>query len=207
MKKLKKYVHGFCSWLKAQKKYLKLEKLRQHRHFGLILGICGLVIAFAIGSVLLPSPSSKAKIAALQVITLADNVQNYYRAKPNFWGLETSSALKNGIFPADMNVNGIALNALGKPVFVGSGENGEAVAPGVQGFDVVYKDLSRTHCVFLLSFPFSQEQTLALSQIILNNGVSDSVSFSWGGEPSLLPKPEIAKKYCAKSNTIIWHFE
>ena len=207
MKKLKKYVHGFCSWLKAQKKRFELEKLRQHKHLGLILGICGLVIAFAIGSVLLPSPSSKAKIAALQVITLADNVQNYYRAKPNFWGLETSSALKNGIFPADMNVNGIALNALGKPALIGSGENADVIIPGTQGFDVVYKDLSRTHCVFLLSFPFSQEQTLALSQIILNNGVSDSVSFSWGGEPSLLPKPEIAKKYCAKSNTIIWHFE
>ncbi len=207
MKNLKKYVHDFCSWLKAKKKRFELEKLRQHKHLGLILGICGLVIAFAIGSVLLPSPSSKAKIAALQVITLADNVQNYYRAKPNFWGLETSSALKNGIFPADMNVNGIALNALGKPALIGSGENGDMVTPGTQGFDVVYKDLSRTHCVFLLSFPFSQEQTLALSQISLNNGVNDSVSFSWGGEPSLLPKPEIAKKYCAKSNTIIWHFE
>lgn len=207
MKNLKKYVHDFYAWLKVQKKRFEPEKLWQHKHFGLILGICGLVIAFAIGSVLLPAPSSKAKIAALQVITLADNVQNYYRAKPNFWGLNTNSALESRIFPADMNVNGIALNALGKPALIGSGENGDMVTPGTQGFDVVYKDLSRTQCVFLLSFPFSNEQTLALSQIILNNGVSDSVSFSWGGEPSLLPKLEIAKKYCAKSNTIIWHFE
>ena len=207
MKNLKKYVHDFYAWLKAQKKRFELEKLRRHKHFALILGICGVIIAFAIGSLLLPSPSSKAKIAALQVITLADNVQNYYRAKPNFWGLDTTSALKSGIFSADMNVSGVALNALGKPTLIGNGEHGDTIAPGVQGFDIIYKDLNRTQCVFLLSFPFSNEQTLALSQISLINGVNDIISFSWGGIPSLLPQPKFAKKYCAKSNTIIWHFE
>ncbi len=207
MKNLKKYILDLYSWLKAQKRYFKIETFRQYKHWGLILVVCGVVIAFIIGSILLPAPSLKAKIAALQVIMLADNTQNFYRVKPNFWGLDTNSALKNEIFPADMNINGVALNALGKPTLIGNGENGDTIVPGVQGFDIVYKNLNRTQCVFLLSFPFSNEQTLALSQISLINGVNDNISFSWGGELSLLPKPEFAKKYCAKNNTIIWHFE
>ena len=204
---IKKSCFTFCSSAKNKLRFELMPRIKKSKRFPFLLALVFLAVVFVLGYCFLPGPSQKAKTAAFEVVNLADNVRAFYRSKPNFWGLNTEFAVKNHIFPQDMIVQNKARNALGRPVLLGIGEKGDTVFPGSMGFDVVYSELGRTHCIFLLSFPYSAEQTLGLSSITLINENQSDVLFTWGGALPLPPSAEAAKKYCAKDNSIIWHFE
>ena len=175
--------------------YFSSLNLVQRKKIFLLLGVMGIILISVLGGIWFKS------------FLLADKIRDFYRIKPNYWGLDTSFALENNIFPSDMVQDETAQNALGSSVLVGSGFMGEALYPGSQGFDIVYTELGRVPCIFLLSYPFSKEQTLSLSQISLLNDLGDNITFTWGGDFPLMPDTQTAKKFCSKSNSILWHFE
>ena len=187
--------------------YFSSLNLVQRKKIFLLLGVMGIILISVLGGIWFKSPSVHAQKAAQEVFLLADKIRDFYRIKPNYWGLDTSFALENNIFPSDMVQDETAQNALGSSVLVGSGFTGEALYPGSQGFDIVYTELGRVPCIFLLSYPFSKEQTLSLSQISLLNDLGDNITFTWGGDFPLMPDAQTAKKFCSKSNSILWHFE
>lgn len=146
--------------------------------------------------------------AANQLMLTAENIRLAYQAKPNYWGLDNQSALKNNVFRHFRVVKNAPYNALGGKVLVGYGPLGESVMPGISGFDITYTDMTYAQCVALLSYPFSQAQNLGLLQILLYDEANSQVAeFAWGGENSLPVSEANAKNYCEKHNNILWHFE
>ena len=146
--------------------------------------------------------------AANQLMQTAENIRLAYQAKPNYWGLDNQSALKNNVFSHFRMVKNAPYNALGGKVLVGYGPLGESVMPGISGFDITYTDMTYAQCVALLSYPFSQAQNLGLLQILLYDEANSQVAeFAWGGENSLPVSEANAKNYCEKHNNILWHFE
>ena len=166
----------------------------------------GSVIAVVlIGLWMLPSVDKKIDAAAEEVMSLADNVRKDYQTKPSYWGLNTESAIAAGIVPQKMLRKGKIINALGKQVLIGMGENGESVMPGVAGFDIVYKNIAQNICINLLEHKFSEQQNLGLKAISVVN--DEVITFSWGGENPLPVDPMQAKKVCKGKSSIIWSFE
>lgn len=153
-----------------------------------------------------PKSELHAQMAAEEVMTLAENVRAAYRSKPNYWGLDTKSALKNGIVPKNMiGKNGNIENRLGQKVLIGSGINGEIVMPGMYGFDIVFTDVNKTACFLLMQHNFSEKQRLGLRGISLIN--SKENLFSWGGKKSFPLNSSAARSSCENKNIIIWNFE
>ena len=127
------------------------------------------------------SPNKKVEEAALQVEEIARLVHQNYASRVDYWGLSTQSAIDNNMLTNLSYDDGKLINALGKPVKIGSGENGDTVMPGERSFDVVYSGL--------------------------NTG-DNRQSFSWGEETFKLPvsRPE-AKKICRNGSKVLWTME
>ena len=83
------------------------------------------------------SPNKKVEEAALQVEEIARLVRQNYASRVDYWGLSTQSAIDNNMLTNLSYDDGKLINALGKPVKIGSGENGDTVMPGERSFDVV----------------------------------------------------------------------
>lgn len=88
------------------------------------------------------SPNKKVEEAALQVEEIARLVRQNYASRVDYWGLSTQSAIDNNMLTNLSYDDGKLINALGKPVKIGSGENGDTVMPGERSFDVVYSGLN-----------------------------------------------------------------
>ncbi len=153
-----------------------------------------------------PKSEQRAMEAANELMTLAENTRAAYRSKPNYWGLDTESALKSGIVPKDMIAkNSTIKNSLGQNVLIGSGKGGDVVMPGEYGFDIVFTGVNRTACFLLMQHNFSEEQRLGLSGVTLLN--SQENVFSWGGEKAFPLSNTNARNLCEDKNIIIWNFE
>lgn len=100
------------------------------------------------------SPNKKVEEAALQVEEIARLVRQNYASRVDYWGLSTQSAIDNNMLTNLSYDDGKLINALGKPVKIGSGENGDTVMPGERSFDVVYSGLNTggMHCPCGLPF-------------------------------------------------------
>ena len=168
----------------------------------------GLIVAAVAVLVLILIPRTDKKLvsAAEGVMTIAENVRQAYRAKPSYWGLHTNKAIQEGLIPAGMIKNQMAINALGQKILIGQGINGDMVMPGMSGFDVVYPNISRKYCVLLLSYQFKEQQLLGLKSITLDNGEEQTV-FVWGGENPLPISREQVVSRCKAKNTLLWSFE
>lgn len=103
--------------------------------------------------------------------------------------------------------DGKLINALGKPVKIGSGENGDTVMPGERSFDVVYSGLNTGECIALAAYRFERPEELGLLQVTIV-GKDNRQSFSWGEETFKLPvsRPE-AKKICRNGSKVLWTME
>ena len=95
------------------------------------------------------SPNKKVEEAALQVEEIARLVRQNYASRVDYWGLSTQSAIDNNMLTNLSYDDGKLINALGKPVKIGSGENGDTVMPGERSFDVVYSGLNTGECIAL----------------------------------------------------------
>ncbi len=153
------------------------------------------------------SRPSRATIAAAEVATIAKDIQKLYAQKASYWMLNTESLKSNDILTEYRYKNKQLINALGKPILIGKGENGDIVMPGEKSFDVVYTDLSMVECVNVASYQFKQQETLGLLQITIV-GPEKSRTFEWSATDYALPisRPE-AKIFCGNASKVIWTFE
>lgn len=146
--------------------------------------------------------NEKAIIAGQQVWSLADGIRQYYRTRPDAWGLSTLAIVQSKIAGAGMIVGDNISNALGKEVLIGADSAGNVVMPGGRSFVITYKNLNYDECVEIASQPLNEKQQLSLTSMVI---ASDTESrFIWGGENLLPISPATAKNSCRKNNLIAW---
>ena len=153
------------------------------------------------------APGRNAEEAALQVEAIADAVRRQYADKVDYWGLNTQTAIDNKILTKLPYDDGRLLNALGKPIFIGSGENGDTVMPGERSFNVIYDNLSMGECIALASYRFERPEETGLLQVTVV-GKGQSRSFDWGNEQYRLPVSRpAAKEICTNNSKVLWTIE
>lgn len=145
--------------------------------------------------------------AAAQVVSIAADVHKLYTHKASYWRLNNDSLRSNDILTNYRYKNNQLVNAFGKPVLIGKGEDGDTVMPGEKSFDVVYTDLSARECVKIATYQYKQQEMLGLLQITII-GQEKSRIFEWGAETYKLPviRPE-AERFCSDDSKVIWTFE
>ena len=153
------------------------------------------------------SPGRKVEQAALQVTETAEKIRQEYARKVDYWGLNTQTAIDKKILTNLSYDDGKLLNALGKPVTVGSGENSDTVMPGERSFDIVYAELGMGECIALASYRFERPEETGLLQITIV-GKDKSQSFGWGNEDYSLPVSRpAAKEICTNNSKVLWTME
>lgn len=146
--------------------------------------------------------NEKAIIAGQQVWSLADGIRQYYRTRPDAWGLSTLAIAQSKIAGAGMIVGDNITNALGKEVLIGADSVGNVVMPGGRSFVITYKNLNYDECVEIASQPLNEKQQLSLTSMVIANDTESR--FIWGGENLLPISPAVAKDSCRKNNLIAW---
>src|SRR5574344_934548 len=192
--------------LKVQLIKLKLFMILNKANLKImVLIILGLLLA-VIALWCLLSPSSSPQKVQEEITSLSSEIRQFYKNRPGYWGLSTQTALKNGIVPNAMQKDNKITNFLDKEVLVGHGNNGMIIMPGSHSFDIVYKDLTKKECINFASINFSNEISLGLLEITIQN-TTKSQKFSWGNDRALPITKTEAKKWCEDSSVIIWSFE
>lgn len=184
---------------------IQIKKLNTiNKVIGFIVGL--LVVLWIVQISVFRQVDIKIAEAMQQNEKLVEQIRQYYRQRPDYWGLNTKSAIDNKIVPVEMiSVNGLH-NIWKVEILVGNGENGEFVMPGSRGFDIVYKNLDYRQCVEMVSYKYNEKFLLGLMNLSINNG-TNSLSFGWGEGKTLPLEPAKAKKVCEKNNTVLWHYE
>ena len=169
----------------------------------LYLGVLAIVALCAVLFFCFSSSDSNVYAAQKQLLTLTDNIRNAYRNKPDAWGLNTFSAIKNNIVPQNMLKDGQIINALAKEILIGADVNGNTVMPGSRNFDIIYKNLNYDECVALAQFDFDEKNLLGVASVsIINKNI---YLFDWTENNSLPLSKDICQKSCSEKNDIIWY--
>lgn len=186
---------------------LNKVKLREVFYNKYLWGFAGVLLLFLVTLMLLQPGQKKHFQTAHQELTeLAGNIREHYKVRPDYWGLDTTSALKNKLVPAAMLHHGKIISAIGREVILGQDAEGSMVMPGQRNFTITIPNLSKTACVAMLSHPFKKEEHLGLLKIMLE--ASDNTEmFEWGGTNSLPITKKTAEDFCKNKNNISWTFE
>lgn len=181
-----------------------LEKLKniKLRKWAIIVII---VISFLLIAFLMIGKKDNVKSinSAKQMSELAEAIQKFYRNRPNAWGLNTNTVIKEKISPSNMVQGGQGLvNYLDKKATVGSDKNGNMLMPGDRSFKITYWDLNKEECIELASQQINEKMQLSLYSITISNE-NESV-YSWGGTNSLPVEEMVAKGACSSQNAITW---
>lgn len=182
--------------------YIKniLSSLQKHKVYA-FASLAILVLAW--GVFCLIKTDSKITLAGEQVNLLINQVRNFYKNKPNAWGLNTYSSIKNHIIPSNM-LNGRQIrNSLNKDVLLGADMLGNTVMPGSPTFAIVYKNLNYDECVELATYPFSEKTMLSIDSVSVINDTT--LLFSWGSANSLPINKQNAQKACKENNDLLWN--
>ena len=150
----------------------------------------------------LAKPDQRIVKAHRQVETLAQEIRNFYRNKPDAWGLNTASAIKNQLVSADMVNDRLLQNALGKEVLLGADILGNTVMPGSKNAVIVYKNLDKRQCQSIISRNFNEKMLLSLNAVTIVNETEHK--FSWGGKNPLPISADKAQSVCKEANDILW---
>lgn len=177
---------------------------RLNKKWTIIILIGVLLLSLLIG--LSTKSNPKIEKAAHEVVQIAEEVRQFYRSRPGYWGLNTAAVIKNGIAPNSTLKQDQLLNSLDKEIAIGQGIDGNLVMPGTKSFDIAYKNLSKSECIDLATYPFTEQQSLGLLAIAIYNQESNA-EFNWGGENRLPIQKSAAKKQCQDNSSIIWTFE
>lgn len=156
---------------------------------------------------ILGSKDKRIPMAAKELEELSENIRKYYQNRPDYWGLQSNIVIKNQIVPSVMIKNNELIGVLKNKILVGNGINASVLMPGARGFDIVYKNLSKNHCVDLASFDFNKQFWLGVTyvSIVHEDNIAD---FSWNNNQNKLPITQsAAKNACKNGGSIIWHFE
>ena len=136
----------------------------------------------------------------------SQNIRRFYQNRPDYWGLNTQTAVDKQIYPLRMLKDGTPKSHYGTPVLAGSGPNGDILMPGARNFDIIYKDLNRRQCIELSSYKFDEKFWLGISSVsIINDG--GETQFGWSGTQTLPIAEDAAEKFCKGQNILIWHYE
>lgn len=146
--------------------------------------------------------NDKAIIAGQQVWSLADGIRQYYRTRPDAWGLSTLAIVQSKIAGAGMIADDNITNALGKDVLIGADSAGNVVMPGGRSFVITYNNLNYDECVEIASQPLNEKQQLSLTSMVIANDTESH--FIWGGKNLLPISLAAAKNSCRKNNLIAW---
>ncbi|MBQ9236031.1 MAG: hypothetical protein IJ184_06175 [Alphaproteobacteria bacterium] len=166
------------------------------------------ILALLMAIIMLQQRDIGAKEAGLQIEKLADNVRNYYKVRPDYWGLSTTEVVKHQLYPKDMAVNGgKLLGYFANPVEIGMDGYGAAVMPTLRSFIIAYNDLSKAQCVALASDRFHANFWLGVKEIsIINN--NDEQTFGWQtGRHSLPIDKKAASTYCRNGSNLWFRIE
>lgn len=150
-----------------------------------------------------PKPDANIVTAGNQISLLTDNVRKFYRNRPDAWGLNTQSVLKNAIAPQEMVQNGKLINALGKETLVGADSNGTTVMPGSRNFAITFRGLDYEECVELSALAPDEKTALSLTSETIAN--ETETMFIWGGEHPLPITRKAAEEFCKQQNSLIWN--
>lgn len=182
-----------------------LESIKKMNKKWLMIVLGGILL---VSLVIVLSTKGNPKIdkAAQEVLQIAEEVRQFYRSRPGYWGLNTAAVIKNGIAPNSILRQDRLINNLDKEIAVGQGVDGNLVMPGTKSFDVSYKGLSKKECISLATYSFSEQQSLGLLAITIHNQ-KDNIEFNWGGENKLPIQKSVAKNQCQDNSAIIWTFE
>lgn len=149
---------------------------------------------------------SEVRPVAQQLVRLVEIIHQNFQTKPDFWKLNSAWLIDNELIPQEMLSGRQIINALGKPVEIGSGIEGRMLMPGARSFDIVYKDLTQSECAALASYAYPQAQTLGLISLTIINGKEER-NLVWGEENGLPLSADKAREICQKKNILIWNFE
>ena len=152
------------------------------------------------------SLKTEVRPAARQLVRLVEIIHRNFQTKPDFWKLNSAWLIDNNMVPQEMRSGRQIINALGKPVEVGAGIEGQMLMPGARSFDIVYKNLTKRECAALASYDYPQTQTLGLISLTVINGAEEK-NLVWGEENRLPLSAEEAGELCKKQNMLIWNFE
>ena len=152
------------------------------------------------------SPKNNFNIVQNELTQLSDSIRTYYKAKPDYWGLNNETIIKNNIVSKELVKNKKIVSNIGCEFIVGQNENGDMVMPSQRHFMITLSNLSKNACKKLATFVWKEENHLALQKIILRDG-TNTTEFEWGNINSLPIKTEIANKLCSNKNSISWIFE
>ncbi len=146
---------------------------------------------------------NEAKNNVKEIFNIAHNIRSHYVARADYWGLSTSSLIKENVLPKKYIFNDkIILNDM--EIFVGSGINAEIVMPQSQSFDIVINGLNKSKCIAYAEAKLSEEDLVSIDKISIINS-KGAYSFEWGGENALPIKNYTSKDFCNDNgNTLIW---
>ena len=152
-------------------------KLREIFHNKYLWGFAGVLLLVLVTVMLLQPGQKKHFQTAHQELTeLAGNIRNHYKVRPDYWGLDTASALKNKLVPVSMLHHDKVISAIGREVILGQDADGNMVMPGQRNFMITIPNLSKTACVAMLSHPFKKEEHVvvqAVEPIVAGADMSD----------------------------------
>ena len=151
-------------------------------------------------------PNSRTEKATEQVFTIAKEIRKSYIKKIDYWGLNNNTVLSNSILTKNFYKDNNLVNALDKPIYIGQGAEGNMVMPGGRSFDIVYDNLSKSECVALAGYNYTQQDILGLLKITIIGKTTQE--FSWTEKDYKLPiKRTKANDICKKNSIIVWTLE
>lgn len=173
----------------------------------LIMGTAALILILGISVIWFSSADIGTESAAQELKQFSQNIRRYYQNRPDFWGLNTQTAIDKQIAPQSMIKPEGLRNAYGSEVVTGNGNDGVMLMPGARTFDIAYKGLNKQQCRELLSYKFDETFWMGLASIQITTDEQQQ-SFSWNDSLNKLPvSPAKAKEICNGDTVILWHFE
>lgn len=166
--------------------------------------LCSLSSVIILGIILyLHKPSKEVLQANNELVETSKKIRDYYRNKPDYWGLNSNEVIKNLLYSGKINNNQI-INSIKKAVIVGADRDGVTVMPGQRSFAITYKNLNKKECKELASFNWKTQDNLGLISMKIYN--ENNYEFNWG-ENGLPLSRNKADMSCQEVNDILWVFE
>lgn len=148
--------------------------------------------------------------AEQEVVKLTQNIRNFYKTRPDYWGLSTQEVISQDIYPLSMKTeNGTLIGYFANQVQIGADANGTPVMPTIKSFVIAYNGLNYEQCVALAAGKFDRNFWLTVSSMTVTNDQTTQ-DFGWSNDEYILPADEHKiKDICSKhgKNNIIFNIE
>ncbi|MBR5154651.1 MAG: hypothetical protein IKW58_02890 [Alphaproteobacteria bacterium] len=139
------------------------------------------------------------------IFRISDEIRLHYAQKADYWGLNSSYVIDSKILAPKYIKNDNIVLADGKILFIGKGNDGKAILPRANEFDMALNDLNNPECIAYLETALTETNLMKLVNVEVINS-KGSFKFGWGDKTYSLPiKKHTVKTVCDdKNNAIIW---